>query len=105
MIDITVEDRNGICQPVEVPEGISLSLMEVLKAMDYPITAACGGLALCATCHVEVLKGADELPVPLDAELEMLDTLPDALTNSRLACQLRISADMSGMIFRIMPEQ
>lgn len=105
MIRITVEDRNGVRQPVEIPEEISLSLMEVLKAMDYPITATCAGLALCATCHVEVLQGADKLAEPQEAELEMLDTLPDALAYSRLACQLRMNMAMEGMIIRIMPEQ
>jgi len=31
----------------------------------------------------------------------MLDTLPDAGFDSRLACQLRISEEMDGMVFRI----
>jgi ferredoxin len=104
MIGITVEDRDGVRQPVEIPGEISLSLMEVLKAMDYPVAATCGGLALCATCHVEVLQGAGSLPEPQEAEMEMLDTLPDALADSRLACQLRVNEAMQGMIFRIMPE-
>lgn len=105
MIVINVEDRNGGRLPVEVPEDISLSLMEVLKAMEYPIAATCGGLALCATCHVEVLQGAERLPEPGEAELQMLDTLPDITAGSRLSCQLRITAIMDGMAFRIMPEQ
>ena len=52
--------------------------MEVLKASDYTILATCGGMALCATCHVQVLEGLDQLPPAQDAELDMLDTLPDA---------------------------
>jgi ferredoxin len=103
MIVFNVEDRNGRLQVVEIPEDISLSLMEVLKAMEYPIAATCGGLALCATCHVEVLQGAEQLPEPGEAELQMIDTLPDATAGSRLSCQLRISGIMSGMVFRIMP--
>ncbi len=37
MINITIEDRNGEQQDVEIPEEISLSLMEVLRASGYNI--------------------------------------------------------------------
>ncbi|MDP3470058.1 MAG: 2Fe-2S iron-sulfur cluster-binding protein [Daejeonella sp.] len=101
MINITIEDRNGDRQDVEVPEEISLSLMEVLKASDYNILATCGGMALCATCHVQVLKGLEDLPNAGNEEMDMLDTLPDAGFDSRLACQIRITENLNGMIFRI----
>ena len=101
MINIIVEDRNGEQTPVEIPEGISLSLMEVLKASGYNILATCGGMALCATCHVQVLKGLEALPEPHDEEMDMLDTLPDAHFDSRLACQIRINENLEGMVFKI----
>lgn len=101
MINITIEDRNGEQKPLEIPEEINLSLMEVLKASDYNILATCGGMALCATCHVQVLKGLDKLPEPGDEEMNMLDTLPDAGFDSRLACQIRMNENMEGMVFRI----
>lgn len=101
MINITIEDRDGTRKPVEIPEEISLSLMEVLKASDYNILATCGGIALCATCHVQVLKGLDELPTPGNEEMDMLDTLPDAGFDSRLACQIRMNENLNGMIFKI----
>jgi ferredoxin len=104
MIQIHVEDLNGDRQLVEIPEDINLSLMEVLKASDYPVLATCGGMALCATCHVEVLEGEDRLGEPNDAELDMLDTLPNATSSSRLACQLRLSEDMNGMVFKLKEE-
>jgi ferredoxin len=44
-----------------------------------------GDIGFCATCYVEVLQGAKELPAPVEVELQMLDTLPDALPHSRLA--------------------
>ena len=101
MINIIVEDRDGEQQPVEIPEEISLSLMEVLKAYEFNVLATCGGMALCATCHVQVLEGLNLLPPPTDAEMDMLDTLPDAGFDSRLACQIRINDNLNGMIFRI----
>lgn len=101
MINITIEDRNGEQQPVEIPEEISLSLMEVLKASGYNILATCGGMALCATCHVQVLKGLDDLPAAGNDEMDMLDTLPDAGFDSRLACQIRMTENLNGMVFKI----
>jgi ferredoxin len=101
MINITIEDRNGEQQDVEIPEEISLSLMEVLKASGYTILATCGGMALCATCHVQVLKGLEQLPEAGNDEMDMLDTLPDANFDSRLACQIRMSENLNGMIFKI----
>ncbi|GAA4462834.1 2Fe-2S iron-sulfur cluster-binding protein [Nibrella saemangeumensis] len=105
MIQFTVEDRTGDRQTLEIPEGINLSLMEVLKASEYNILATCGGMALCATCHVQVLEGLDALPPQTDAELDMLDTLPDAGFDSRLACQIRVDESLEGAIFRIRGEE
>ncbi|HEV7350842.1 2Fe-2S iron-sulfur cluster-binding protein [Telluribacter sp.] len=105
MIQFVVEDRTGDRQPVEVPGGIGLNLMEVLKASDYTIQATCGGMALCATCHVQVLEGHDNLPPVSDAELDILDTLPTAHPDSRLACQLRVEECMEGALFRIASEE
>lgn len=101
MITLTIEDRNGRREPVEIPEGINLSLMEVLKATDHSILATCGGMALCATCHVQVVEGPAQYFHPTGLELDLLDTLPDGEPGSRLACQLRINEDMDGMVFRI----
>lgn len=71
-----VEEPNGIRTPHVVPYGMGLSLMEALQALDYPIDATCGGIALCATCRIEWLEGT--APDRGDAEADMLDTLPDA---------------------------
>jgi 2Fe-2S ferredoxin len=101
MINITVEDRNGETQTIEVPTDINLSLMEVLKASEYQILATCGGMALCATCHVQVKEGLDNLPEPTNEEMDMLDTLPDAGFDSRLACQIRISDHIDGLSVKI----
>jgi 2Fe-2S ferredoxin len=105
MIQFTIEDRAGERQAIEIPEGIGLNLMEVLKASEYNILATCGGMALCATCHVEVLEGEGTLPPVSDAELDILDTLPSATSGSRLACQLRVDESLAGAIFKIRGEE
>ncbi|MGD1890590.1 MAG: 2Fe-2S iron-sulfur cluster-binding protein [Cyclobacteriaceae bacterium] len=102
LITIFVEEENGKRRSIEAPTDMQLSLMEVLKASDYPIQATCGGMALCATCHVEVLDGDDSYKEATDPELDMLDTLPELTDTSRLACQMRLAEDMDGLVVRLL---
>jgi len=100
-IHITVEGADGGVRQLEIPDDINLSLMEVLKASEYDILATCGGMALCATCHIQVVEGMENLAPQTDAELDMLDTLPDANSRSRLACQVRLNPSMDGLKIRV----
>lgn len=101
MISFQVKDINSQFQKIEIPDYINLSLMEVLKAWDYPIAATCRGIAQCATCHVVVLKGLDQLPEAGDNEIDTLDLLPDSDYKSRLACQIKATQQLNGCIFEI----
>ena len=100
-INIQIEDREGKVHSLVAPTDLGLSLMEFLKASEYDILATCGGMALCATCCVDVLKGEERLHEMSDDEYAMLDTLPDLLPNSRLSCQLQLSNDMDGLSVRL----
>lgn len=100
-INITVEDREGNVAELVAPTDMGLSLMEFLKASEYDVLATCGGMALCATCCVDVLEGEDKLNEMSDDEYAMLDTLPDLLPNSRLACQIQLSPAMEGLKVRL----
>lgn len=101
IITISVEDRDGNIRKVEVPTDINLSLMEILKASEHEILATCGGMALCATCHVQIKSGMEGLLAPEDQELDMLDTLPDAEDDSRLACQIHLGNHNDGLAVKI----
>lgn len=105
MITFEVEDNTGKRRTIEVPEGINLNLMEVLRASEYPIEATCGGMALCATCYVEVLEGMTQLDDPTDAELDMLDTLPASNDRSRLACQIKVSERLQNVVLQFKAQQ
>jgi 2Fe-2S ferredoxin len=90
-IQITVI-RNGSEQHFEAPDDVGLNLMEFLKATDHQeIEGICGGMALCATCHVRVLESNGELGELKDDEAAMLETLPEIFDNSRLACQIKLN--------------
>lgn len=101
MIKIHVEGPGDRVHELEIPDGINLSLMEVLKASEYDILATCGGMALCATCHVQIVEGMEKLEERSDPEMDMLDTLPNADDDSRLACQIKVGPEINGLRIRV----
>ena len=100
-ISINIVNGDSSRTTLEAPTDMGLSLMEFLKGNEYDIPATCGGMALCATCHVEVTKGYEHLPPISDDEHAMLDTLPNITASSRLSCQVRLSEAPNGLEVRI----
>lgn len=101
-IRIFVQEPDGARTEWLAPTDMNLSLMEFLKGNDYPIEAICGGLALCATCHIEVLEG--DVGEQTDNEVAMLDTLFNTVPNSRLACQVRLNPEIDNWLIRLKGE-
>ena len=101
-ITINVVNNDNSVTSLEAPTDLGLSLMEFLKGNEYDIMATCGGMALCATCHVEVLEGFEKLTEPGNDEYAMLDTLPNITATSRLSCQLRLNDQLHNITVRIM---
>lgn len=103
-IKIHIEEESGSVTELIAPTEMGLSLMEFLKGYDYPILATCGGMALCATCHVSVTEGFDKLHEISDDEYAILDTLPNITPTSRLSCQLKLNDLMDGLKVKICGE-
>lgn len=101
-INIHIQNPDNSLTTLIAPTDMGLSLMEFLKGNDYDILATCGGMALCATCHVEVIKGFDTLHPITDDEYAMLDTLPNITDTSRLGCQLRLDDNLHNVVVKIM---
>ena len=84
------------------------TVMEAATANDVAgIAADCGGSMTCATCHVIV---SDEfvklLPPPDSEELGMLAfTAAPREANSRLSCQLKLTAELDGLTLRLPANQ
>jgi ferredoxin, 2Fe-2S len=102
MPDITFIQPDGSEQGFEAPEGVSL----MQAATGYGVAgmvADCGGELRCATCHVYVDPAwAGQLPPPAAGELEMLGyTADERLPTSRLACQIRLTAELQGLVVRV----
>jgi len=101
-INISVLDREGTMHPLEAPTDMGLSIMELCKAYELPVEGTCGGMALCASCHVYVLS-EHELPEQTDDELAMLDSAFFVKPNSRLGCQIKISEKLDGLQLELAP--
>ena len=102
MIQITVLDREEVPHQLEAPTDMGLSLMELCKAYELPVEGTCGGMALCASCHVYVLSD-HKLPEPTDDELTMLDQAFFVKDNSRLGCQIKLREEMDGLTVHLAP--
>lgn len=102
MIKITVRDREGETHILDAPTDMGLSVMELCKSYELPVEGTCGGMALCASCHVYVLSD-HELPDPTDDEVAMLDSAFFVQNNSRLGCQIKIREQLDGLELELAP--
>lgn len=100
-IKIQIQNQDDTITVLEAPTDMGLSLMEFLKANNYEIIATCGGIALCATCHIEIVDGFENLNEICDHEYEMLDTLPNITKTSRLACQIKLEEKINNILIKI----
>jgi 2Fe-2S ferredoxin len=101
MAKIIYIEANGKELAVELESGASV--MEGAKRNGIAgIEADCGGACQCATCHVYV-DPAWQSRVGVRAELEsaMLEFAEGVQPNSRLACQIEVTAELEGLVVRI----
>ena len=87
-------------QIVEASPGSRL--LEVAQANGQPLEGTCEGAMACSTCHVHVVGGdVAKLPSPSEEEEDMLDFAAGANRSSRLACQIRLTAEIATLDIRI----
>jgi ferredoxin len=68
-------------------------LVKGLLACHLPVSMACGGRGLCASCHVYVRRGVECLTPRTPREEHTLRLIVTADADSRLACQTQVLAD------------
>lgn len=98
MVAITFIEHTGAVYNVEGPEGATA--METAVRNGVPgIVAECGGACACATCHVYVDEAwMAKVGEPSEMEEGMLDFATDVRPNSRLSCQIKLTADLGGLV-------
>lgn len=105
MAKLIVTDRDGETTAVEADTGISV--MENLRDNDFDLSAICGGMCSCATCHVYVAEEwADKLSPRSGDEAELLGEL-DSFNNvtSRLSCQIEMTRELDGLAVALAPDE
>lgn len=87
---------------LEVAEGTNLMQAAVARGI-AGVVGECGGSLSCATCHVVVDPDwATRAGDPGPFEADMLDiTEAERQPSSRLSCQLRMSAELDGIVVRV----
>ncbi|MFG1346577.1 2Fe-2S iron-sulfur cluster-binding protein [Xanthobacter autotrophicus DSM 431] len=98
MVAITFIEFDGTSHTVEGLEGATA--METAVRNGVPgIVAECGGACACATCHVYVGEGwMDKVGPASEMEEGMLDFATDVRPNSRLSCQIKLTAALDGLV-------
>ena len=77
-------------------------LLDIAQALGQPLEGTCEGAMACSTCHVHIVGGdIDKLPPPSEEEEDMLDFAAGANRQSRLACQVKLTADITSLDVKI----
>ncbi len=99
MANITYIEANGQSTTVNLPDGWSLMQGATSNGIDG-ILGECGGSCACATCHCYVEESRlGDIPPASENELAMLENVADERRpNSRLACQIKASPKLEGLI-------
>ncbi len=105
MAKITFVQPDGKSQTVTADTG--MTVMEAAKKnLIDGIEAECGGACACATCHVYVdAAWLAKVGKPADMEEDMLDFAFDVREESRLACQIKVSDAIDGLIIKVPAKQ
>jgi 2Fe-2S ferredoxin len=83
----------------EISAPLGITLMEAARQHGVQgVVAQCGGACACATCHVYVDPAwLAKLEPREDMEEGMLESAWEPRDNSRLSCQIHITADLDGL--------
>jgi ferredoxin, 2Fe-2S len=98
MPNIKFFEASGIVHEVGVEEGTSA--MQAAVWNNIPgVDGDCGGVAACATCHVHVAAEWRSRVGPAStSEKEMLELAEGVDESSRLGCQIKVFAELDGLV-------
>ena len=105
MAKITFVQPDGSQQIVQAEPGMTV-MDAAKKNLIGGIAAECGGACACATCHVYIdASWREKTGKPAEMEDDMLDFAFDVRDESRLACQIKVSEALDGLIVRVPDKQ
>lgn len=102
MTNITYVEASGQATTVSLPNGWNLMQGAIANGIEG-ILGECGGSCACATCHCYVDEARlGDLPPPSENELDMLaNVAAERRPNSRLACQIKASPLLEGLMLQL----
>ena len=90
-------ERGEARREVRAPEGFTVREVARQNGIDG-IVAQCGGACACATCHVYVARQwLEKLDPREDMEEGMVESAWEPRANSRLSCQIHVTAALDGL--------
>jgi ferredoxin, 2Fe-2S len=97
MPKIVFTEPGGVRREIDAPLGITL--MEAARQHGVQgVVAQCGGACACSTCHVYIERSwLARLGPREEMEEAMLENAWEPHDNSRLSCQIHITADLDGL--------
>lgn len=105
MASVTYISHDGSSVEVEVSPGTSVMQAAVDNMIDG-IVGECGGSCSCATCHCYVdEKWVNLIPAASGMERDMLECVLEPRPNSRLSCQIVVSAALDGLVIHLPESQ
>jgi 2Fe-2S ferredoxin len=105
-INIKITDRKGVTHAIIAPTDMAMNLMEVVRSYELAeegTIGICGGMAMCASCQCYVTSD-HELPEISEDEDAMLAEAFYVEENSRLGCQIQMTAAANGLEVTLAPE-
>lgn len=107
MPSVTYIEANGASHVVDVPEGENVMHGAVYNGVEG-IVGECGGGLACATCHcyVDAAWAAKAGGPSSQDETDMLEsTAAEVRPESRLSCQIVMTADLDGLVVHLPEKQ
>ena len=104
-MEITYIEYDGTEHMVEIADDITAMEAALSQGIDG-IEGDCGGSCNCATCHVVVApEWVERVGPPSAMEAALLAGRPDLEEHSRLACQIRLTPELNGLVLRLPESQ
>jgi ferredoxin, 2Fe-2S len=105
MARITYIEFTGKKHELDITPGLSIMQGAIANNV-RGVIAECGGACSCATCHVYIDESwVDRLEKKSEEEEAMLDAVCDQQPNSRLSCQIKVTAEIEGLIVKLPAKQ
>ena len=105
MAKITYIEFNGVEHVLDLQPGVSVMQGAVSNSVQG-IIGDCGGACSCATCHVYVDPAwLNQVGEKSATEAALLEEVCEGQPNSRLSCQIKVTAELDGLVVRLPVKQ